>query len=215
MAKSKGQRPVMDYESLMSLSNTSRLEAISAMDRLSRRLSSSSSLAKERRSHTGSVSSGSRSSSTKGQGRKRSSRDAQLDRRVAIRGAVADDRNEGPKKKPSATLRKPTPPHGKDESRSKVSRGDSKGSRNERLKRPESPESRTASQSQSRNRISYISMSSNSTKLGEIRYRQSWDLLDQGLNDERYYNAQTVYPLQPYQRQTKEKRGLLGRIFRS
>ncbi|KAK3378191.1 hypothetical protein B0H63DRAFT_239924 [Podospora didyma] len=191
----KKQSLDLDYESLMSLSNASRIEAIKTINRLSRRLdsparsvvSSSKSSAlpsaspsrKKRHTSSGTVSS-------------KKSKDA-------VSRGQSSSRKTGPIKETQATDKK-TP---------------------KRLLPPAKP----APKSQNRfggdeqraspiaNRVSLISMSSGSTQLGEIperRWRGRYTTIDSSSEE---YNIPPLYPLKPYTTEVKEMRfwGMFGR----
>ncbi len=181
---SKNETPVLDYESLLSLSNASRVDAIRAIDRLSHRLgstpsrssvaSSSSSSSKHKRHHSSSSSASASSTRTasrdksrpKGSPREQKSSGG-LDKKAGPKPRVAKEKSPAP----------PTPA----------------GSRSGNHSRGGSGSSKTAVA----NRISLVSISTDSTRLGEIperKWRRRYDY-DTSSED---YNVSPVYPLKPY-----------------
>jgi hypothetical protein len=211
----KSHEPAIDYESLMSLSNTSRVDAIKTISRLSHRLSSSSSLSREdHRSRTSTPGSKDRKPRTKAtkhlgkHGHKSNSSTSS-----AGSGSAASKESQGgtPATQKKSELQK---------------RSGQKGAKiSNVIQRREKPGETAPAPSPTGaivharppNRISYISTSSASTQLGEIpyRYRQSLLLQHPYSGSPEGYNVQPVYPLQVYQQAPKEKRGLLRRIFGS
>ncbi|KAK9773843.1 hypothetical protein SCAR479_09484 [Seiridium cardinale] len=204
LGMAKVQRPAVDYESLMSLSNSSRTGAIKTMHRLSSRLSSSSSLSRDSR----------RASS------RAHSQGSQDNGRLSPRhGGTHSNSATSNREKGKISKEARVPVHKKPAFEE-----------NERRKRPHTEhvdrrkrehDSRSATKTPSRenlparmpNRISYISMSSDSTKLGEIPQRRSRLVRRSEANSLEEYSIQPIYPLYPYQPPAKEKRGLLRRIF--
>jgi hypothetical protein len=192
------QRPMVDYASLVSLSNSSRIDAIKTIDQLSHRLSSSS-----------------RSSS--GKSRQARSKCARSD--SAARSRPRRPQPKSQENKRHSALEKP---------RHLPSLEDSEVSRShnfplqEQVKRqregsPRSRQrtslSRASSHSQ---RLSYLSTSSNSTKLGEIpsrRLRLKAELDEAGLDGP---VLRPVYPLRPYAPPPSPERreGFIRRLFR-
>lgn len=209
---SKSSDPAMDYQSLMSLSNSSRIQAIKAFDSLSQRLGSKSSLSSvastsTSRSSKSSTSSKSSKSSKSSQSKSSSSgtssrtKDNKSKKRAKVSKTRSKDdgkqlvkassrrQDEGPSPPPLPTSSIPTPLLDLMECRDE---GRLLG------RRPSTT-----------NRFSLVSISSGSTKLGEIpesrwrrRYGDDWD---GGSGD---YNAHVVYPLRPFQPVAKERRFL-------
>lgn len=186
---SKHQKPVLDYETLTLLSNASRIQATQACDQLSRRLGSSS-------SSRGSSASSSTSSKHK---RRRVSSNSASSSRISSSGQQplkdrrrksrsGSEKPKGERRRASPTSPRPTSvkPHGR---------------RTETEPRTPTPK-----------RISLVSTSTFSTKLGEIperkwRSRYSYD------SSSEEYNIRPVYPLKPYESPAKKK-GFFG-LFRS
>ncbi|KAF9870852.1 hypothetical protein CkaCkLH20_11751 [Colletotrichum karsti] len=166
------QNPVIDYRSLRSLSNSSRVDAVRTINELSRRLSSSS---------------------------LRSSPGASMKREDK-------KRTESPNKRSKSKRAKPAKP-AKDKAEPVVKEGEYRP-----LPLPP-PGSSAMLQIDPKKRISLATMSSGSTKLGEIvpkklRRRQS-DY--SAASDE--FTVQPTFPLRPYLPETKKKKflGLFGR----
>jgi hypothetical protein len=189
------QRPVVDYASLVSLSNSSRIDAIKTMDQLSYRLSSSSrssGKSRQARSRSG------RSNGTAPSGHLSKPKDSK--RRPAI---------EKPKPLPykkAVSRQQGSSPQSRQQATSSRSSSDA-GARSSRLVK--------SSITAHSNRMSYMSTSSNSTKLGEIPQRRSrlnMELSGEGTDDPVLH---PVYPLRPYAPvPEKEKRGgLIRRLF--
>lgn len=199
----KTQKPALDYQSLMSLSNASRVDAIRTMEQLSLRLGSSSSLFHQHRRPVSRSSSG----STKKKACRRPSENTNSDlsgerprsRRHAEAGS-SDDRTKGRS------------------SRQRLSRKESQdsGVHNSKHRRSritkEDPEAR-----HDQHRISYLTASSDSTKLGEIPHRRSRLVYSSDSSQVDAYNVRPVYPLHTYMalapKEPKEKRGFLRRVF--
>ncbi|KAI0124420.1 hypothetical protein BJ170DRAFT_686773 [Xylariales sp. AK1849] len=210
LSLAKTQRPVINYESLMSLSNSSRIDAIQTMDRLSRRLSSSSGLLRENRRFISSV-----SSSSSEKSRKRSSRQQP---KQGHSTTASDARPNHTQTKVAVsdvppTRKRPKPAHSRDRKVAAKGSGPSHG-------RSGSSETRSSTSSDTGplrvpNRVSLVSMSSDSTKLGEISYRRSRLLPSLDSSSLGEYNVKPVYPLHQYHSPPKEKRGLLRRLFGS
>lgn len=188
---SKSSKPLMDYQSLMSLSNTSRIQTIKTFDQLSRRLSSKSS--------RGSVVSAATSDSPKSSKSSRTAKSSTLSKdrkhKTAKLSKSQDSNNE---RKPTGNhhsgIQHTDPP--RLESSIATPLLDAMEDRNSSLRR----------RSSLMDRFSLISISSTSTKLGEIperRWRGRPDGLDGRLDE---YNAPIVYPLRPYQPVVKERR---------
>ncbi|KAK6849670.1 hypothetical protein PG995_013503 [Apiospora arundinis] len=220
----KTQKPVLDYESLMSLSNTSRVDAIRTMEQLSLRLGSSSSLFHEHRrpvsrisssnssksSRSGKSRSSSSSSSSRKKARRQHSQDVDSDtsgersrsRRHAAAAASSDNTTHSKSSRPKSTKTVGKPSHDSGTPRSRHSR-----SRSNR---------QVAEGGHEQHRISYMTASSDSTKLGEIPHRRSRLLYSSDSSEADGYNVRPVYPLHAYLAPApapKEKRGFLKRIF--
>ncbi|KAK8110966.1 uncharacterized protein PG998_007423 [Apiospora kogelbergensis] len=190
----KTQKPVLDYESLMSLSNASRVDAIRTMEQLSLRLGSSSSLFHEhRRPISGSRRGGSDSGSDRKKARRQRSRETDSD---------ASGESSRSRRHAGAT-----------------SSGERTRSKRPRQKSPKKAEhdSGTLHDRHSRydqHRISYLTTSSDSTKLGEIAHRRSRLVYSSDGSQVDGYTVRPVYPLHAYMAPApKEKRGFLKRIF--
>lgn len=175
----RSQRDPVDYESLMSLSSRSRLDAIRTMTDLSSRVGSTSSL---------------RSTKSKS---KRKSRSQDTGR--------SQEKNKKKKKGPRAAPGE----HGR------VSSGDNgRVSSKEQGRSPSIGDRGADARERERERgkekrLSMMTMSSGSTKLGEIRRRGALD--DSGA----VYNARATYPLHSYSEQkTKEPKRWFG-LFRN
>lgn len=206
----KTQTPAIDYESLMSLSNSSRVDAIRTMDQLSQRLSSSSSLLRENRRP---ISSGSSSTSRKGS--KQSPTREPKQGRNAAAAVDVPNRHRSKVTKRDESLVQSTSKFPHNEGR-KMTKKRSRSSHNQsRSETPVSPATSDTSRTRIPNRISFISVSSDSTKLGEIPYRRSRLVRISDSSSLEDYNVQPIYPLHPYQTPPREKRGLLRRIFGS
>jgi hypothetical protein len=191
----------------MSLSNSSRVDAIRTMDQLSHRLSSSSSLLWENRRPISST-----SSSTSPKSSKKSLRKEPKHGQGAAAGDVANRRG-GKVTKSDVPLVQSTPrsPHNEGK---KMTKKRSRSSHNHsRSEMPVSPTTSDTSRTRIPNRISFVSVSSDSTKLGEIPYRRSRLVRISDSSSLNEYNVQPVYPLHPYQPPPREKHGLLRRIF--
>lgn len=200
----KIQEPMLDYGSLMSLSSSSRADTIKTMNRLSNRLSSSTGLPME-------------------EGRPRSLA-ASHGRRDSSRGSPKYESHQRGARQASAkdTLARPSgyktrKPSGRSERVSE--RGGGSSRHKSRHSEGHSSRSSIGIRSQQRlqssipNRMSYISTSSDSTKLGEISHRRSRLVRHSDESFWEEYHCKSTYPLQPYQVPVKEKKGLLRRIF--
>lgn len=206
---SKSHGPGLDYQSLMSLSNASRLQAIKTFDQLSRRLDSKSS-----RSSVASTAS-SRSSRTSKSSTSKASKSTSSSKSTG----ASKSSDSGRKHKKTKTSK-----HG--HSDRKETRRRDKERVSERPLRMEmsiatplldsmdhslehSARSSLRRRPSFANRFSLISMSSDSTRLGEIPERK-WahrrhDNPVGGLDE---YNTPVMYPVRPYQPQVKERRFL-------
>lgn len=199
---SRSSNPAMDYQSLMSLSNSSRIQAIKAFDSLSHRLDSKSSLS--------SVASASTSKSSRPSKSSKSSKPSKTKKSPgskASRSGTSSTSKEGKIKKKSKAA-EPNDHHDTQIVKVGVKRQD---------RAPLPPRLETSVQTplldsmerrqedsllrrrpSRMDRFSLISISSGSTKLGEIPERKwlrghdDWD----GRSDE--YNTPIVYPLRPY-----------------
>lgn len=226
--------PALDYQSLMTLSNSSRMQALKTFDQLSHRLSSAkssrssvvpaattaaraskpakpvkttrSSGGSSKASHSKSTSSPSSAAAAAAPGRDRDrdgrhKRDARPPARAhatngSERRAGPDDGGRtggqpaGAARTPAPTP--PPPPAGP------AGGGGTQGRISGTRSRPLS----------FMNRFSMATMSSDSTRLGEIperKWHRRYDPMD-GAVDE--YNTPIVYPLRPYQAPAKERRFL-------
>ncbi|KAK3326500.1 hypothetical protein B0H66DRAFT_600618 [Apodospora peruviana] len=265
LGSNRKNQPALDYDSLKSLSNASRIEAIQAIDHLSRRLSSSpsrstlisySSTSSSSRSsttatpppghtrrskrHASSPSSSSSSGSSGGSSRLRksaSSPSAQSqdplrkktppimeeeykDDGEAILPAAAPvtnnkQKHSSSKKKSSSKLRK-----GEGEKKQPHHGGSNRSSQGDRNSSPKDRALPAAAPAQP-NRISMMSVATDSTNLGEIPERK-WRTYHHAAavsysSDE--YNVAPLYPLKPYATPERVKKkqsprfwgGLFGR----
>ncbi|KAB5545696.1 hypothetical protein GE09DRAFT_1224651 [Coniochaeta sp. 2T2.1] len=227
------ENQVLDYQSLMLLSNASRSETIRTFDRLSRRLGRSesritvvtnSSSGRKKRRSGGSSSSGSTAwGKSTGSSRSSSSsrgKDGLLKKRTASPGQKDGKRRTSdwetkvkqPKKTgstPSSSQPKQTPTrpqHAKQTDRVPPLRTPT-------LHRRSSP---TQPPAAVLNRISLASIVTDSTKLGEIPERK-WTSTrlqrrrgsdDSTLDEDGYYNVSPVFPLTRYESPVKERRFL-------
>lgn len=217
---SKSPDPLMDYQSLMSLSCSSRVQTIKAFDRLSRRLESSNGGSSRGSAVSAATSSGSKASKT-------------TSKTTSSSSASRGDNGRRHGKKSSALPKKPQPGTGdrrttgtyESSSRREREAGPPRletsiptpmldmvmTSGSER--RDASPLGRRASLMR---RFSIMSISSASTKLGEIPERRwhrrgpddddDWAGGGVGMGSLDEYSAPTVYPLRPYQPVVKEKK---------
>ncbi|KAH8908643.1 hypothetical protein BR93DRAFT_966696 [Coniochaeta sp. PMI_546] len=214
---SKHPQPVLDYESLMLLSNASRSETLRTFDQLSRRLGSSSSRLtvvttstdpKRRSGHSSSSSTssskGSNSGKKDGPSTRKTNRSNQDVRER--KGTGSHEARKEKRSKPTST-----PP-----SQQKPLSGKKRSSTVETLPplRSQTPARRSPIQTAVPNRLSLASIATDSTKLGEIperkwtsrhiRPRNSGSSLD----DFEYYNVDPIFPLKPYESPVKERRFL-------
>ncbi|KAL1851409.1 hypothetical protein Daus18300_012520 [Diaporthe australafricana] len=204
---SKNQGAALDYQSLMSLSNSSRLQAIKTFDQLSRRLDSKSSRSsvasttssKSSRTSKSSSSKASKStSSSKSSGASGSSGSGRHKTKTSKKHAHADRKDPRPRDHERVSERPlrlqmsiATPlldsmDHSLEHSASSTLR-----------RRPSFA-----------NRFSLISMSSDSTRLGEIPERKLYRRHDTSGGGLEEYNTPVMYPVRPYQPQVKERRFL-------
>ncbi|KAK3308680.1 uncharacterized protein B0T15DRAFT_115427 [Chaetomium strumarium] len=210
----------LDYESLMSLSNASRVEAIKAIDSLSRRLGgpSRSSIASSL-----SESSSKRSSATRHKHKRGSSSNT---RSSASRQDNATEQHDLQSQKPRTTAKegKATSRQCKADDAERLRKGPpplSVAPPKVRNAQPQTPIPRTTSpgvkapKSAWANRISILSFSSGSTKLGEIPQRKWQSTMQYTATDVDgdEYNVRPMFPLKPYTVEVKERRfwGLFSR----
>ncbi|KAL2137773.1 hypothetical protein VTI28DRAFT_8317 [Corynascus sepedonium] len=210
----------LDYRSLMSLSSGSRTEAVKAIDSLSRRLadSSRSSLitSSSTKAKAASRASSSRNkpeqSSNTGSSTSKVSSQARQEQAARKHSAFVKETNKRVKDPKRTTERRhktfqspsPSPTRPSDaKSKAKVPQVDSPGLS------PNTP-GLTAP-----NRISTLSFSSGSTKLGEIPPRKWQSVKHHTTIDSNgnVYNVRPVFPLRPYTVEVKERKlfGWLGR----
>ncbi|KAK9412847.1 hypothetical protein SUNI508_12356 [Seiridium unicorne] len=188
LGMAKVQRPAVDYESLMFLSNSSRIGAIKTMYRLSSRLSSSSNLSRD--SHRAPSKANSQGSHDNGR---------LSPRHGDTHGNSATSIREKGKISKEARV----PVHKKPASEENEGRKRPHTEHVDRRKREHDSRSATKTPSQENlparmpNRISYISMSSDSTKLGEIPQRRSRLVRRSGASSLEEYSIQPIYPLYP------------------
>lgn len=226
---SKSPDPLMDYQSLMSLSCSSRVQTIKAFDQLSRRLGSSN----------GGSSRGSVVSAATSSGSKTTSKSSRSSKTTASSSSASrSDNRRRHGKKSSALPKKPQSGTGdRRTTRTAAAGTHESSSRREREagpprletliptpmldmvvtggseRRDASPLGRRASLMR---RLSIMSISSASTKLGEIPERRwhrrgpddDWAGLGGGggMGSLDEYSAPTVYPLRPYQPVVKERK---------
>ncbi|KAI1336172.1 hypothetical protein F5Y15DRAFT_214304 [Xylariaceae sp. FL0016] len=194
----------LDYASLMSLSNASRADTIRTIDELSKRLRSrSSGSVRTAASSLSSTSSSASASSTPGkkkigkasmssakearsQTKPKATAVIKIDKEPAARNNHERNHSSRSEVRPSDKSRKVTKP----DARSQVREGE----------RPAG-------------RISFISTSSNSTRLGEIRLSRRFEDLD-----EVFYDYRPMYSLPAYRHRDMEdldtpRPGLLRRLF--
>ncbi|KAG8158924.1 hypothetical protein KVR01_011367 [Diaporthe batatas] len=219
---SKGRGAGLDYQSLMSLSNSSRSQAIKAFDQLSRRLDSS----RSSRSSAASTTSSSKSARTS----KSSSSKASKTTTSSSSSSKPSDGGKH-KRKSSKASKRHNHNTGHKEPRRQQQQHQEAERPGERLPplrmdmsssiatplldaMDHSPEHSARSSLRRRpsfaNRFSLISMSSDSTRLGEIPERK-WHRGGGGGGggfglDE--YNTPVMYPVRPYQPQVRERRFL-------
>ena len=232
----KTQQPEIDYASLVTLSNSSRAEAIKTMDDLSRRLnkSSSTSLPAKRKPAPSSTSSSSSKSKHKvAPGRKDAHKTKQNEPSKDMKTKESSHRHQKTAKSKKA-MRKPSPKSttSSSSSPSYPSASKQKRPRGPPKQRPETDDRvgdlsldpagagastaphklrKPAPNAGTPNRISYISMSSDSTKLGEIPLRRSRLVWNPDADDFEY-GFRPVYPLHAPQLVT-ERPGFFRRMF--
>ncbi|KAJ0117666.1 hypothetical protein J7T55_001865 [Diaporthe amygdali] len=205
---SKGQGQALDYQSLMSLSNSSRLQAIKTFDQLSRRLDSKSSRSSVASTASSKSSRTSKSSTSKASKSTSSSKSSSASKSTDSRG---HKKTKTSKKRDHADRKEPKTRD--------AERANERPLRLEmRLATPlldsmdRSLEHSTSSSLRRRpsfaNRFSLISMSSDSTRLGEIPERKWHRRYDTSDGSSEEYNTPVMYPVRPYQPQVKERRFL-------
>lgn len=220
---SKTQQPSIDYASLVSLSNSSRIDAIKTMDELSHRLSkpSSSSLSGKRKSSSSSSSSASSSSPSSPSSKSKTApknRSSKTKTKETIGGKTSKDSNQekANKIRKVAHHSSSTPSHDPSP----------KGKHQKEITRPAEDDHvgdlristispnlrRTTDTTRSPKRISYLSMSSGSTKLGEIPIRRS-RLVWNSDEDDFEYGYRPVYPLHTSKPAPEERAGFFKRLF--
>ncbi|POS75769.1 hypothetical protein DHEL01_v205837 [Diaporthe helianthi] len=219
---SKGHGAGLDYQSLMSLSNSSRSQTIKTFDQLSRRLESKSS-----GSSVASTTSTKSSRTSKSSGSSSSSSSKASKTTSSSKSSAASKPSDGGKRKKSSKTPKR---HDHNTGHKEPRRGEADrlpvGERPPRIEMSiatplldvmdHSPEHSAGSFLRRRpsfaNRFSLVSMSSDSTRLGEIPERKWHRRRDDGQRpvgvglDE--YNTPVMYPVRPYQPQVKERRFL-------
>lgn len=206
---SKSHGAGLDYQSLMSLSNTSRLQAIKTFDQLSRRLDSKSSRSSVASTTSARSSRSSKSSSSKASKSTNSSKSSGTSK-SSDKGRRHKKTKE-PKKHDHADRREPRRREGERVSERPLRLEMSIAT--PLLDSMDSSLEHSARSSLRRrpsfaNRFSLISMSSDSTRLGEIperKWHRRLDNLGGGLDE---YNTPIMYPVRPYQPQVKERRFL-------
>ncbi|RYP13993.1 hypothetical protein DL767_010463 [Monosporascus sp. MG133] len=213
----KTRKASIDYASLVSLSNSSRIDAIKTMDELSHRLngSPSSSVGRKKKASSSSTSSPPPSSNPKST-RKHKSHESTVKKS-----------KQGGKDSADSKLRKPNKENKiPREPDSMLSHGWSWKQKNpkETTKQAKdnppkdsrystgAPELGRTTDPRSRNRNSFWSMSTDSTKLGEIPPRRS-RLTRNPDSDGKEYGYRPTYPLHAPKPATGEKGGLFKRLF--
>lgn len=222
----------MDYHSLMSLSNSSRLQAIKAFDQLSHRLHSKSSHSSIVSTATSKSSKSSKSSRTSKSSRSRASASTASSKDTAQKKTTRISKTE-PHFQPPETQRLPSPPRYNIRRKAlpqEASRTPPPSSDVRRKALPPLPPTTIQtplldSMEYSRrleedlglglrrrpsmmDRFSLLTMESGSTKLGEIperKWHRGYDEWDCRGNE---YSAPVVYPLRPCQPVVKERRFL-------
>ncbi|RYP48562.1 hypothetical protein DL768_005561 [Monosporascus sp. mg162] len=213
----KTRKASIDYASLVSLSNSSRVDAIKTMDELSHRLSgsSSSSVGGKKKTSSSSTSSPPSSSNPKSARKHRS-------RESTVKKSKQDGKDSGNSKlrKPSKDNKVAREPdsvlsHGwswkqknPKETTKQAKENPPKDSRNP----TGTPELGRTTDPRSRNRNSFWSMSTDSTKLGEIPPGRS-RLTRNPESDGKEYVYRPAYPLHAPKPATGEKSGLFKRFF--
>lgn len=196
------QDAVTDYGSLMSLSNSSRVDAIKAMNSLSSRLSRPSShFQEERRPRSLASAHSSRSHGQKSSKHGTSGAGSQAPATKSADTASCKPRN------PSKLMGQETP------RRNGPSKHRPKRNRTLGIGASKSVSVNQGLDTVVPSRVSLVSMSSDSTKLGEIPQRRSHLVKRPGESTGSDCRARPIYPIQPYQPPMREKRGLLRRMF--
>ncbi|KAH6640875.1 hypothetical protein F5144DRAFT_114474 [Chaetomium tenue] len=218
----------LDYQSLMTLSNGSRADAIKAIDSLSRRLSgpSRSSVASSSKTKSSSKTSSSRHNArSASRPRSVSSRPTKKPRPKHAKETPAPAPKDGretskDRKQGTEKLRKRPQPVTPPPSKSPDTKHEHDDTKHEHeAKLPQTTIRRPASPGMSQlavpNRISILSFASDSTKLGEIPQRKWQSVMQYGAIDPDgdEYNVRPTFPLKPYTVEVKEKRffGLFSR----
>lgn len=197
----------LDYKSLMSLSNASRVDAIKAIDSLSRRLGSPS--------RSSVVSSAPSKGSSKVSSGMRHKHSSSRDAAPSTPKPTTKTRQRKPvSEKPPAVVNR------KDKAASRHRKADGTESRHKSASRETRPQSQESSavpptspkktKADLPNRVSILSFSSDSTKLGEIPQRK-WQSVTHHAGtdpDGDKYNVRPVFPLQPYTVEVRERRFL-------
>lgn len=206
---SKTQQPVIDYGSLSALSNASRIDAIRTMDDLSQRLHKPSSTSlKSTRSKKSTSSESKPHSNRRSSGKKIVSEQHQASTRkdynhqkTAPRDPLRDHVHSPTSGRASSKPDKPPKPP--------AHRAAAEKKPGKLIKPKMDYEELVANQ-----RVSYISISSDSTKLGEIPYRGSRLFKHPPRDAGDSINQRATFPLYTYQAPQQEKVGLFRRLFR-
>ncbi|RYP20083.1 hypothetical protein DL765_003009 [Monosporascus sp. GIB2] len=213
----KTRKASIDYASLVSLSNSSRIDAIKTMDELSHRLSGSSSSIVGRKKKTSSSSTSSPPSSSNPKSSRKHKRHESTAKKSKQGGKDSADSKVRKLSKDNKVAREPesmlsygwswrqTTPK---EAAKQAKDNPPKDSRNS----AGAPELRRTTDPSSRNRNSFWSMSTDSTKLGEIPPRRS-RLTRNPDSGEKEYGYRPTYPLHAPKPATGEKSGLFKRLF--
>ncbi|TPX15133.1 uncharacterized protein E0L32_004691 [Thyridium curvatum] len=204
LSSRKGHGPVatLDYRSLMSLSNSSRAEAVRAMDQFSYRLSSTAS------KRSSSVASSSSRRPSKSTSQKRHSRSSSKSS-SSLTKARPSKEGAGVLKRKSKSL----------EHLKKDSVTSSKAPIDVSKARQTTPTPKSHGKSQEAHRsspsretyhrISIVSIATDSTKLGEIPERKWRRRLEHDTSSDEY-NVRPIYPLKPYQQPEPKRKGFFG-----
>ncbi|KXJ92797.1 hypothetical protein Micbo1qcDRAFT_51118 [Microdochium bolleyi] len=204
----KTQQPVIDYESLAALSNASRIDAIRTMEDLSQRLHKPSSTSLKSTRSKKSTSS-STSSTSKSKGKKRSSDERPgVERRQAYPKRASAFRRDTPNDHAHSSSSRRSSPKPHKPPRTSAHRAVDK--KPGKLAKPKADFEETIVHQ----RVSYISMSSDSTKLGEIPYRGSRLFKHNSTYEENSTEQRATYPLYMREPLQQEKVGLFRKLFR-
>ncbi|RYO93598.1 hypothetical protein DL766_010521 [Monosporascus sp. MC13-8B] len=207
----KTRKASIDYASLVSLSNSSRIDAIKTMDELSQRLSGSPSSSVGRKKKTSSSTSSPPSSSNPKSSRKHKSHESTVKKSKQGGKDSADSKLRKPSKE-NKVAREPESvlSYGWSwkQKNTKEATKHAKDSRNS----AGAPDLRRTTDPRSQNRNSFWSMSTDSTKLGEIPPRRSRPTRNPD-SDEKEYGYRPTYPLHAPKPATEEKSGLFKRLF--